>query len=183
MIVSPGGRALGGRWGGQKRNWGDPPRCLFIAPAIALRLASPAWFLRGGLLAEGLSAEPICSLGPFGLSQRRVQGRTGTQNSWRRTGEAGWELLAGVKIVVVVHPESFLQAGARKANGPVNLHVSGALLGQEEMAASGLKGFSQVRFTRLPRQQGLKLTLLATPAPTSPDKNQILHSRVLTAGD
>lgn len=49
----------------------------------------------------------------------------------------GWELLAGVKIMVVVHPESFLQAGARKANGPVNLHVSGALLGQEEMATSG----------------------------------------------
>lgn len=136
MIVSPGGRALGGRWGGQERNWGDPPRCLFIAPAIALRLASPAWFLRGGLLAQcgaGLQSRAFWVEPEVGS---RANGHTTRGEGRVKPGgnakgcltHTGWELLAGVKIMVVVHPESFLQAGARKANGPVNLHVSGALL-------------------------------------------------------
>lgn len=82
LIVSAGeGRGYAGDSEVDKKGAGGPTELPFIAFAIALRLARPAWFPQGRPPCRGCPAG-LESLVPSGLLQRQVQGRRGCPESF-----------------------------------------------------------------------------------------------------
>lgn len=82
LIVSAGeGRGYAGDSEVDKKGAGGPTELPFIAFAIALRLARPAWFPQGQPPCRGCPAG-LESLVPSGLLQRQVQGRRGCPESF-----------------------------------------------------------------------------------------------------